>query len=446
MWRDEETGQGPWEERRFDHWRGSNTTRRINQHVWYVSCSSARLSTCPWIPTHRPVVFQTPENVSTRTRDNSRLSQLALRDVSNSPDAYMITPRRHNYIARRQSHPLNLISRKPSSEFSKSAPTNTKEYWKTYDPSECKPVLPHYNLPQASTASHKTPSRARHSFVSYADVTDVVDMRRPNSTLKSLLTMQIEYSPGPLTATQSLVTLRQRLTKSLNAAANGSTPQGIDNPLFSALNGSERCVNNGITLSCNDQSPTLEGLMEEKSIFDQVSNKFDFISNLKKENSRMENMLVSSLSERLEWLRLNNSFNGASLLTEGGADNQSGVNSVKRKDSDRETDDDGDAETEFLIGRKRRDRDLLKRQKCVRRKIRKCCDGACKSEKGLFCDKNKPKTQERPKLMGLTLPLGKNTTWKPDSPLDRTSLTTWFSTNLQVFQVQVHRKTQVCVV
>lgn len=341
--------------------------------------------------------FQTPENVSSRTRDNSRLSQMALRDVSNSPDIYR-TPRRHNYIKRRQSHPLNLITKRPNSEYSKSAPTNTLDYLKAYNPPEYKTILP-YNIPQLPTTSQNTPNINEQQNDSYTDITDVVDMRKPNSTLKSLLTMQIEYSPGPLTATQSLMTLRQRLTKSLTLAANGMTPQGIDNPLYCALNPSEKHNNNGITISCNDQSPTPEGLMEEKSIFEQVSDKFEFINNLKKENSRIENTLVSSLSERLEWLRLNNSFNNPSLLKE------------QEKQKISLGDYEGSAWNEVEehgIGRKRRDWNMLKRQKCVRRKIRKCCDGGCKNGNGSCCDKNKPKTQRRPNLMGLTLPLGEN--------------------------------------
>lgn len=332
------------------------------------------------------IFFQTPENASSRTRDSSRSNQMVLRDVSNSPNPYTITPQRHIHIKRRQSHPLNLITKKFISEYSKSAPANTLEYIKSWNLPDTK-VAPHFFLTQP-TATSQTPKGQLDD--SFTNITDTIDMRKPNSTIKSLLSMQIEYSPGPLTATQSLVKLRQRLTKTLG---NDTTPQGIENPLYYALHPSEKRPNNGITLSCNEQSPTLEGLLEEKSIFDQVSDKLEFINNLKRENSKIENNLVSSLSQRLEWLRLNNNFSNVSLVKEGDVPPQDDQGIANDNSADN-----------CIGGRKRKEKELLRRQKCIRRKIRKC-DSARKTGKGHCCDIEKPNTQ-KPALMGLTLPQG----------------------------------------
>ena len=314
----------------------------------------------------------------------------------------MVTPKRQDYVKRRQSHPLNFIRKRPYNDYSKSAPTNTQDYLNSYNLSDNNKILTSYNNTSPLIVNTNDEISNRNSS-SPSDVTDVVDTRKPNSTLKSLLAMQIEYSPGPFTATQSLVALRRRLTKTLTQAKQEKTPMLIENSLYNTLNQSEKCSNNGITISCDEQSPTLEGSMEEKSILEQISNKYDFVNNLKKENSKLENTLVSSLSQRLEWLRLNNNLNNVNKIKK----NETEINCFgenPRKTNKRNDGDDGD---EVSNERRKREWDMIKMEKYVKKKMRKCaCDGACDTGYGSCCDKNKPKTHTKPTLMGLTLPSG----------------------------------------
>lgn len=335
-----------------------------------------------------------------RTRDSLKLDQMptALRDLSNSPDPYSITPRRS--IKRRQSHPLNVISKEPNCQQSKSAPTSTSiDLLNAFLQSRQQNKTESNHLPQLDTPipSHKTPAAQPVG----KDPTETIDMRNPSSTLKSLSTMQIEYSPGPLTATQSLIALRQRLTTSLSSGV-GEVNQSLDNPLYYMLNPPDKIPKNGITLSCNEQSPTLEGLLEEKSIFEQVSEKSKIRNALKRDKTKFENTVVSSLSEKLEWLRLNTNLkNDVNISKNDETDstgNGQGTNCIDER-----------KESEEPALKKKRDCDMLKRQKCVlRRKVRKNDrNGACGTDKAFSCDRVKPKTLEKPQLMGLTLPLGK---------------------------------------
>lgn len=218
---------------------------------------------------------------------------------------------------------------------------------------------------------------------------DVVDSRRPASTLKTTGTMQIEYSPGPLTATQSLMSLRRRLTRSIDAPK-------LENPLHFAR------APHGIGATINNESsPSFESVLEEKSIFEQVTNKISFLTSLRRQNSKLENCLMSSLSERLEWLRLNNSLGQSNVLESSGETNQGkDATTLQTGCSTRKLEEDEEDRQREV--KRLKDCDSLQGTRAVR--------GRCKrpeTRRASFCDRLRAKTDPRRTMMGLTLPMGK---------------------------------------
>lgn len=184
------------------------------------------------------------------------------------------------------------------------------------------------------------------------------------------------------------MSLRRRLTKTIAAPL-------IENPLQFARgpHGFGATIN-------NESSPSFESFLEEKSLLDQVNAKSNFVNTLRQKNSKLENCLMSSLSQRLEWLRLNNSFGQSTVLESSGDNNQGRGASAFHKAATRKLEND-DEEEERAVKRLK-NCDSSQEPGAVRRRCRRT-----DAKRASCCDRLRAKTDPRRVLMGLTLPMGK---------------------------------------